>query len=146
MGSRNATSRRLKLSCRSTKQKQISSGASRSEAELGRRVSWARTHAAILKLERTEDSRDPRNFNSLDSRGAGIAVVGPVSLWLAPCRAESTTAEHRCQDWQLLGRFAPADHHRIWPWIRWGLQLTQVWEPSSQPPSRAVLCTKYLCA
>ena len=116
MGSRNATSRWLMLSCRSTEAKPDFQ--SRFEVELGGRVSWARTHAAILKTERTEDSRDLRNFNSLDSRGAGLAVVSPVSLWLAPFRAESTTAEHRCHDWQLLGRFAHADHHRIWLWIR----------------------------
>ena len=66
--------------------------------ELGGRVSWARTHAAILKTERTDDSRDLRNFNSLDSRGAGFVVVSPVSRWLAPFRAESRTVEHKCHD------------------------------------------------
>ena len=130
------------LSCRSTKQNQISSR--------GLRWSWvagsrARTHAAILKTERTEDSRDLRNFNSLDSRGAGLAVVSPVSLWLAPFRAESTTAEHRCHDWQLLGRFAHVDHHRIWLWIRLvGCAAHPGLGAIISTPPASVLCTKCL--
>ena len=102
--------------------------------ELGGRVSWARTHAAILKTERTEDSRDLRNFNSLDSRGAGLAV-GARS---ASGSRLSVLSRRRLNTDAMIGSCSEDSHMLIitesgcgsgW----WGVQLTQVWEPSSQP-------------